>query len=75
MCRKRRLNSGFPRERDLPVTACQIQGGKPLLSGQHIQGVVYLGKWVCILYGRIVQLAIIDAELGTAVFLRHQDHR
>ena len=39
MCRKRRLDSGFPRKRDLPVPASQVKRGKPLLSGQHIQSV------------------------------------
>ena len=62
-------DSGFPRKRDLPVTASQVQGGKPLLPGQHIQGVVYPGKWVGIFRGRIIQLAIVNAEPGTAIFL------
>ena len=70
MCRKRRLDSGFPRKRDLPVPAGQVKGGKPLLPGQHIQGVVYPGKWVGIFRGRIIQLAIVNAEPGTTIFLR-----
>ena len=71
MRRKRRLDSGFLRKRDLPIPASQVEGGKPLLSGQHIQGVVNPRKWVGILRGRIIQLAVVDAEPGTAIFLHH----
>ena len=51
MCCECCLNPGFLRKWNLPISAGQIQGGEPLLTG-HIQRIVDPGQWVGILDSR-----------------------
>ncbi|KRX15936.1 hypothetical protein T07_6614 [Trichinella nelsoni] len=48
----------------LPVSACQVQGRKPLCTRQRVQSVVEPQERVRILPCEVVQLPVIDTELA-----------
>ncbi|KRY10679.1 hypothetical protein T12_15329 [Trichinella patagoniensis] len=49
---------------NLPVSACQVQGQKPLCTRQRVQSVVDPREQVGILPFEVVQLPLIDTELA-----------
>ena len=59
---------------DLPVALSQVQRGKIFGSTQRVETRVNSRKWIAVLDGQVVELAVVDTESQSPIGLLHQHH-